>query len=676
MDNYIDKQLSGAKELLESGVQFGRPELINKARIAFSQIKGMTKDSEKYWPLVRENMIRACSALCIYDPRNAVNYLDEATLYDKNNPVILNNYGFIYHTQYGNWDKSIQNYEKCLLTDPTYVMAYLGIIDVYRSLRHHKLELEYCKKAVSNCEKSPEIWNSYGLAMLHNHDYKNMEKIFDCFNRAIEHEPKPETLSKIYVNIGHLHGVLGDFSIAVHYYLKAIETDPKHHPAYQNILLNLHYYSDLDFQDSNLSAIMRRFDVTRKREPMSEIIDKLHVSITEAMYGSTFPNPPKLVNGTIDRKIKIGYVTSDLVDHAVSFFAMALFNHYTKEGFDVYIYSNNIYDAGSVAKVPCTEYKCIKNLSAPDCAQLIKNDVIDILVDLSGHTSGNRLDVIALRPAPIILSYLGYPDDTGFPFMRRISDKYTEIGNKSVYENGIVTAPVRLPRLFLTYTTEDVKKYEKSVKSYEGFNAKKMVTFGCFAKLQKINKHVIDVWKYILQRVPHSRIVLKSRYFNHEPTMKLWREKFGQYKDRVTLLKGTDTAEQHMELYKLIDIHLDTFPYSGTTITTESLFMNVPVVTLAIPQKVGHVQRVSGSILSSMGLEKLCVARDVREYVEKAVQLVKELPKLPSVRTKFLKSEISQHKEFMSQYESALSDIFMDAKWAQEKEDAKVHNNV
>ena len=104
--------------------------------------------------------------------------------------------------------------------------------------------------------------------------------------------------------------------------------------------------------------------------------------------------------------------------------------------------------------------------------------------------------------------------------------------------------------------------------------------------------------------------------------------------------------------------------------------MNVPVVTLAIPQKVGHVQRVSGSILSSMGLEKLCVARDVREYVEKAVQLVKELPKLPSVRTKFLKSEISQHKEFMSQYESALSDIFMDAKWAQEKEDAKVHKNV
>lgn len=677
MDRYINTQLDAAKELLESGVQLTQPNLIKRSMKLYSDLRPMTEGNKEFWDNVQANMIRACSAMCVFDSKNALGYLQEGEKYDPDNPVILNNFGYVYHTQFSDWDKSVQYYERCLSEDPTYVMAYLGIVDVYRSLRHHTLELQYCEKAVENCPDSPELWNSLGLARLHIHDYKDMNSIMECFQKAIKLNCTPETKAKIQVNIGHVNGILGDYSVAIQHYLDAIASDGQHHPAYQNILLNLHYYCDEDYYNPQFQNVCKAFGVPINRgthESMSEMIEKLNKNITARMYGT--PKEivvkdkkrgllketvyqletalPKLDKTDLSRKIVIGYVTSDLIDHAVSFFAKALFTHYNKSAFDVYIYSNNIYDAASVMKIPCTAYRCIKGASAADVAQQVKNDAVDILIDLSGHTSGNRLDVFALRPAPILLSYLGYPDDTGFPFMRRISDVFTEKWNVKRSVETDSTAPVKLNRLFLSYTPKDM--YNEYVKSYDKFKPNdSIVNFGCFAKLQKINKHVISVWCKILERVPKARMILKSRYFEDPKVAEEWKKKFGKYANRVVLLKGAVTAEKHMELYKILDVHLDTFPYAGTTITTESLFMNVPVVTMALERRnVGHVQRVSGSILTSMGLKDECVARNKEEYIEKAVKIVKMLPSMGSVRKRFLSTEISQHKQFMEHFEKAL----------------------
>jgi len=683
MDNYIQNQLATAKELLETGVELQSPQNIVKAINIYVTLRSIAEDAKRngkkeFYDNVVENMIRGCSAMCIFDPPNAKNYLDQAAKFDEDHPVVNNNYGFVYHTQFGNWDKSIAHYEKCLFKDPTYLTAYLGIIDVYRTLRHHKIELEYCKKALKNIPDSPEVYNSLGLSLLHNHLYKDTSKIIACFHAGLSKKPTDETRCKLYVNLGHVHGILGDFSEAVKYYLDAIQSDPKHHPAYQNILLNLHYFSDMDFANGSLQATMKRFDVVRnKGETIADIIAKLHRSIVERIYGQrveekngvvkyTFPSRPsvkKSEESIVTRKITVAYLSADLVDHAVSYFSKALFSHYNKECFDVYIYANNVYDPDAIAALQCTGYRCVKNASTVDvCAQL-KKDGVDILIDLSSHTSGNRLDVIAARPVPVILSYLGYPDDTGFPFVRRISDMFTEKCNKARFDNGDVTAPIRLPRLFLTYAGKQMEN--EYIKNYSKFRPKEsMVNFGCFAKLQKINMHVINAWMQILTRVPNSRILLKSRYFEDPAVANLWKEKFKNetkdFRNRVVLLKGTATAEQHMQLFKMIDIQLDTFPYSGTTITTESLYMNVPVITLALfARSVGHVTRVSGSILQSMGLESDLVASNINEYVDKAVALVAKLPNFPSVRKRFLATDISKPKQFMEHFEAALNEEFL-----------------
>jgi predicted O-linked N-acetylglucosamine transferase (SPINDLY family) len=673
MDTYIVNQLAAAKELLESGIQLNNPSLIIKSMNIYDNMHNIIKNNEEYNKNVTENMVRATSAMCVFDPRNAKSYLDHGNKYDDEHVVINNNYGFVYH-QLGEWDKSIQHYEKCLFKDDTYDTAYLGIINVYRTLRHHKVELEYCKKAVIKCPNSPELLNSLGLALLHNQQYGDIHIMFSQFEKALTLKPSSETKSKIFVNIGHLHGITGEFSQAIIYYLKALESDPKHQPAYQNILLNLHYYSDNDFNDYALKAVMNKFNVTRnKGETIADVIKKLHVAIVNVVYKDTIYNTIKnhLKKSTgskniskdtdITRKIVLGYISADLVDHAVSYFSNVLFSHYNPDCFDVYIYANNVYDPESISKLKYTGYRCIQNASATDVVEQIQKDDVDILIDLSSHTAGNRLDVIALKPAPIILSYVGYPADTGFPYVRRISDEYTERCNKDKYEHGVITAPIQLSRLFLCYTPKQT--YEHAVKSFANFSPNRsIINFGCFGKLQKINKHVIETWKEILRQVPNARLILKSRYFQDKKVLETWKNKFGDMVNRIVFLKLSVSTDQHMEMFKLIDIHLDTFPYSGTTITTESLYMNVPVVTLALyARSVGHVSRVSGSILHSIGLEEDCVAKNVTEYVEKAVRLVKKLPNLPSVRKRFLSTVISNKHDFMKHYEKAICDVFIES---------------
>jgi protein O-GlcNAc transferase len=672
MEQYVIGQVTSSKELLESGIAFNRPQDVVKSITIFQGLKDIAKSSEELWEIVVENMIRACTVMCLFDPSNAMNYLNEACKYNPDHPTVLNNMGYIYHTRYAEWDKSVSYYERCLLRDPKYMVAYLGIIDVYRTLRHHTIELEYCRKAVEMCPDSPEVYNCLGLALLHNAKYKNMSMIMQCFRHALTLNPANEVKCKILVNIGHVWGSLGDFSTAIDYYLQSIDSDANHHPAYQNILLNLHYYSDLDFHDVNLTKLMQRYNVVRnKKETIADIIAKLHVELVRRLYANktdgrySFPDVPDFaIERDSTRKVSIGYLSADLIDHAVSHFADVLFSHYNRDIFDVYIYANNVYDPDAIASLRCTGYRCIKNATAKEVVMQMNQDRIDILVDLSSHTAGNRLDVIALRPVPIILSYLGYPNDSGFPFVRRISDEYTEHHNYSYLENGHDNAPVRLPRLFLCYKGKPLSKEinETYIKSYANFRPKStMVTFGCFAKLQKINEHVIAAWVEILKRVPNSRLLLKSKYFADPTIVKEWKAKFGcaTIASRVLLLKGSPDSIQHLKMFKLIDIHLDTFPYSGTTITTESLYMNVPVISLALSARsVGHVQRVSGSILQSLGLGTECVAKNVNEYVDKAVKMIARLPHMPSVRKRFLSSEISNPIDFMKHFENTLFNLY------------------
>lgn len=671
MQEYIQKRVNESEQYLESGIHFRNKDQILAAKNTYVSVFIMAKGTE-FFDDIKEKLVRALTSLCIIDENNALTYLNEAIIYNPDHPVIYNNLGFIYHKKYNNFDMSVSNYNKCLKLDPCYAMAYLGIIDLYRTLRHHTLEVAYCKKGITNCPESAELWNAYGLAMVYSGVtyYNNFQQFFDCFNKArtlLENmEATPENLeikAKVFVNIGFLHGVVGDYQVAVDHYLEAIKCNQRHMNAFQNILLNLHYFGDdevLYNKDSKgaktFGDLLTTFSV--KKNPgksAAVLIHELHEKICLCMYGesTSFPEPP-VYNKDPLRKIRIGYVSSDIFMHAVSYFSETLFKNYNKESFEVRIYANNIYDAGMVDTLPCDGYKCIFGVTDEKAAQIIRDDKIDILIDLNGQTSGNRLDVFIKRPSPICLQYLGYPNDNGLPFMKRISDEYTEKYSPS--------KAYRLKTLFLQYNNTKLTPGKK-VRSQ-----RKQIVFGCFAKLQKISSECISLWNDLLKELPEAKLILKSKYFNDVTISQNWKRKFDvKVSDRIMLLKGTDSVETHMEMYNLIDIHLDSFPYSGTTITTEALAMNVPVVTFSPVGygkkiKIGHVSRVTGSILHSMGLTDLLVASNKIGYIKKSIDLHNLLLDGydPKIREKFLASPINNPKSFMMNYENLLAEIYLE----------------
>lgn len=671
MQEYITKHFSFAQEYLESGIQFSNLDYLLQAKQSLVNLwplvssgsgsySGRDSDIGINKSILLEKITRAFTALCVIDPNNSLEYLNKALEYDDKSPVIYNNLGYIYHNKMNDFDKAIHYYKKCFEFDPKYITGYLGIIDIYRSLRHHALELEYSEIAKKNCPESPSIHNLYGLALLSNNKLENIQYVIDTFNTALGLCVLDEHLSekcKILVNLGHVHGSIGDYYKGIELYLEAIKYDPTHANSYQNILLNLHYFSNIDVEkNATFCKLLETFNVEKtKGLNVSDLVLKLHSQICKKLY------PPLEIvrdfgHGKLIEKINIGYVSSDLFDHAVSFFAKVLFTHYNSECFNVHVYSNNIYDIGTVKTLPCTNYTCIKGMPSQQVVDIILKDNIDILVDLSGHTSGNKLDVFNLKPAPILLSYLGYPNDTGLPFIQRISDEFTE----KYKPKECTSYPMK--RLFLCYTPSEkyTFEYKKKNTNVRG------ITFGCFAKLQKINSSCIVVWKNILKIIPNSKLILKSKYFADPKILNSWKNKFKPYQNQVVLLKSTKTPQQHLDTFHLIDIHLDTWPYSGTTISTESLYMNVPVVTFSPTQKnentsIGHVERVTASILSSMNLADSCIASSKAQYVYKAVELAKYIQKNGDlqVRKKFLETEISNHSNFIQQFELLLTDIYM-----------------
>jgi protein O-GlcNAc transferase len=660
MDDYIKNNSRTGIEHIESGIEFSNKEYILQGKDSLLNIFPLLEKGMGDYSLVQEKLIRAYTALCVFDPINALQYLEEGKIIDPKHPVIYNNLGFIYHMQLGNYQEAIRNYQKCFECDPSYLTAYLGIIDIYRSLRHHSLELEYCKKGIENCKESASIWNLYGLALLSTESYKKtgMKKIQDIFKHALTlcgpNDQKDK--AKIYVNLGHAIGITGDYKETIECYIKSIQCDPGHTKSYQNILLNVHYFSLFEIQSPTFKRLLALFGISNESKDSVLCIKNLHKAICNEIFKDNTPQQQQKLK--YKDTIRIGYVSSDLFDHAVSFFSNVLFEKYNKASFEVYVYSNNLYEMKTIQSLRCDKYTGIKGMTNEQAAQEIKKDKIDILIDLSGHTSGNRLDIFSLNPSPIQLTYAGYPNDIGMTSIKRISDVYSE-------KYSLSNQSIKLDRLFLCYTPKvncnyTPKKYTQKIK--------KDIVFGCFAKLQKINTYNITIWKEILKRIPESKLVLKSKYFHDPVVVELWKKRFGdEYNTRVLFLKGTETSEQHMNLFNLIDIHLDTWPYSGTTISTECLYMNVPVLTYSPKpwtdeMNIGHVERVTGSILNSMKLNDMCIASSTSEYIKKAMSLsefIKGGGDL-KVREKFLNSEISDSKDFIIKYEQMLTELYND----------------
>jgi predicted O-linked N-acetylglucosamine transferase (SPINDLY family) len=266
-------------------------------------------------------------------------------------------------------------------------------------------------------------------------------------------------------------------------------------------------------------------------------------------------------------------------------------------------------------------------LSDAALADRIRAHRIDILVDLAGHTSGHRIGVLAVKPAPIQVTYLGYPNTTGLPTVDyRITDALADPPGRA--DELHVERLVRLPRPFVCYRPEPkAPDIGPSPALSNGH-----VTFGCFNNTIKLSDSFLDAAAMVLTAVPGSRLVLKGDALNLPSVGGPVRERFdiaGVAPDRLELRGWTAAVEDHLGAYRQIDIALDSFPYNGTTTTCEALWMGVPVVTL---RGESHAGRVGACLLGWLGLKQL-IAGDVSEFVRICARLASDIQETATLRS-------------------------------------------
>ena len=461
-----------------------------------------------------------------------------------------------------------------------------------------------------------------------------MNDAIEQYREALRLNPRPAI---VHNNLGIVFQEQGRTDEAIGEYRRALELDPGYTMAHSNLLRCLNFHPALG----------------------NEQLFEAHKSF-ETLHGSL--RRPRSISFTNsrdpDRQLRIGYVSPDLGNHSVAYFVTSVFPNHDRSGFEVFCYSDRDKEDESGRKIRqgVDVWRKTAGIDDDTLFQLIRRDAVDILVDLAGHTGGNRLPLFALRPAPVQVTWLGYPNTTGLSAMDyRIVDGVTDpAGDADRYHSETL---IRLPSGFLCFDPPaKAPEVTPLPMLRNGF-----VTFGSFNALAKITDEAIALWCRMLARVPGARILFKNKCLFDEQTRNRLIGRFeaqGISGDRVMMTPYTLTTEEHLACYGHLDISLDTFPYNGTTTTCESLWMGVPVVG---PMGNRHAARVTASILTRLGLDSL-VGSNADECVEVAVHLAGRPELLETLRKglrdRIRRSPLCDGKAFARELENAYRNIW------------------
>jgi predicted O-linked N-acetylglucosamine transferase (SPINDLY family) len=313
----------------------------------------------------------------------------------------------------------------------------------------------------------------------------------------------------------------------------------------------------------------------------------------------------------------------------VAFFFEPLLMAHDRSAVEIFCYSDAVRPDDVTARLQrhADHWRDVAGQSDEQFIAQVRADRIDILVDLAGHTAGNRLRAFAARPAPVQVTYLGYPNTTGVPAVDyRFTDALADPPGEAdtLYTEKLI----RLPRCAWCYRPPDPSPHHNPLPAQESG----AVTFGSFNMPAKLSEETLDLWSQLLAAVPNSKLMLKFAALSEQSMRDHFARLFaarGVAESRL-ILRGRDEAvKHHLRSYHEIDIALDTFPYHGTTTTCDALWMGVPVVTL-----IGnaHVSRVGASLLNAVGLDDL-VTTTREQFIATAAALAGDLPRLAKLRS-------------------------------------------
>ncbi len=555
----------------------------------------------------------------------------------------------------GEWARAEQDYRHLLRRLPNEPSLYVNLAAVRRALGHREEAVDLLKRALELAPEHTNACSQLGLAYaelgrltdaesaynralqldanhlgalnnlaLLNAAQQRFNEAFELYRRALAVEPtNPATLQ----NMGALltnAGRLADAEACLRAAIVASPDDPGSHVNLANVLTKRGRAKEAlplltkgiigrptaaDWH-SNLLLTLHYLDGPSQQELFAE-----HLRWARIRTGGLIAIKPHQAR-TRGKKLRIGYVSPDFKSHAVAFFIAPLLRGHDRSRFEVYAYANvQVEDATTARLRAACDSSCnVFALGDDALADRIRADSIDVLVDLAGHTAGNRLLAFAHEPAPVQLTYLGYPDTSGMAAVGfRVTDSWCDPPeNEAFYSEKLL------------YMEGGLHCYEPPADAPPVARAPALsnghLTFGSFNNTAKITETVIARWASLLRSVPDARMHMKFTTLADPTTAAQYREWFARYgvaPGRLTLLGGNYDHGAHLAEHAAVDVILDAFPYHGTTTTCEALWMGVPVLSL-IGQ--AHVARVALSLLHQVGLERFAV-NDEATLIERACYL-------------------------------------------------------
>jgi protein O-GlcNAc transferase len=693
------KALQIKPDLVETYINMG---------IAYHQLADLDRAASAYQKAIE---LKPNSAEAYY---NLGNTLKEQRLFDEAvscyrqatslNPMLVEafyNQANILEKQ-DRFDEAITCLKHCIQFKPDWAEAHNNLGNLSKQLGFIDDAIFYCQKAI---QLKPELDEAHiNLGNIYK-DQGDLGKAIDCYQKALQIRPTNAAahlnLGVTYAEADHTAGAIECFQKATrlnpqfaeaHNYMgvilakkdrrdeaidcfqKAIAINPDYAEAYSYLIHQLQHTCDWQ----RMSCFSERLDILIQRAT-----DKAQ-SIIQPPFICMARNSDPVMNLTVAKtwsrkieqplqnvklpfsfeirrqkkpKLTIGYLSGDFHDHATAHLMLSLFGRHDREKFEIYCYSYGPEDNSryrNQIREESDQFIDIRDCSHIDAARRIYEEEVDILVDLKGHTKGARLGILACRPAPIQVHYLGYPGTTGADFIDYlITDRMVTPEDHVPYYNEKL---VFLPHCYQVNDDQQEIASRHWNRETLGLPNKNFV-FSSFNFPYKIDPVMFDCWMQILQQVPNGVLWLFGDNENAIRNLRREAANRGVEPDRLVFAQKIEKAE-HLSRLKWADLALDTRVVNGHTTTSDSLWAGVPVITL---QGSHFASRVSSSLLHAVGLSELVTYR-LEEYEKLAVQLALRPSELKAVRQKLsinrLKHPLFDTTRFVRNLEHAYSQMW------------------
>lgn len=536
----------------------------------------------------------------------------------------------------GRMDESLAPLQKAAELSPEDANSHYNLSITLQKVGKLAEAEESCNKALSIRPDYAEVYRILGSIYENQGDLTKAEAHWRC---AVEIKPDFEGA---HSDLGVILEKQGRLAEAEASYRRALEIKPDFTEAHSNLIFAMNYatrhHSSAQFEEAC---------------HYGRVVAKMVTGRLTAWQCSLRP-----------KRLRVGLVSGDLHNHPVGYFLESILAHIDPTRIELIAYLTRRKDDDLTTRIQpyFLDWKSLYGLSDEEAARLIVADGVHLLLDLSGHTGANRLEIFAWKPAPVQASWLGYFATTGVAEMDWLLAD--EVGVPSAHQIHFTEKIWYLPDTRLCFTPPKLAPEVTALPALDN----QFITIGCFQNLSKIGDEVLCLWSRVLQAIPNARIRLQNRLFNDDSV----RERFAARLDpcgidssRVTL-HGPSNLGAYLAAYAEVDFILDTFPYPGGTTTCEALWMGVPTLTLAGDSL---LSRQGASLLTAAGLADW-VAENEDDYVAKAVLHATDLERLSSLRGKLrqqvMASPLFDAPRFAKNLETALWGMW--SQWQERQE--------